>query len=378
LKEPSPQSDEVQDAELTPVAPPEKVRVAWVAGQESIETHGRTLKPLAIGLIDELVELTVACPQEADLRGLPSPPVEVIPHGRLGWWKFSAGPIEALAGQLKARKVQLLHALDGLAASLTQKLADLLAVPYVISSYDLGDTRRLGMLDERLSAILAASEPVRASLLSHHVAAAGKVRLVRPGVYHERRATCFLSPQHRPAIVANGRLNHAPAFEAVLQSFATLRGRGHDCALFIIGSGRAERHLRAMSEQLDIRQDVTFVDRQPTAQLPDVFKAADVFVSPAAEREVDGAALLAMAAGVPVLATDDQPSDFLIDGQTALLFEQGSTRQLTEKLMELLDNRGEARALAERALAYVEEHHSTADMVAAVTRVYRGAIDKKA
>jgi glycosyltransferase involved in cell wall biosynthesis len=139
----------------------------------------------------------------------------------------------------------------------------------------------------------------------------------------------------------------------------------------VMGNGRAERRLRTLSELLGVRGDVTFVDRQPPWLLPEIFKAADVYVAPVPDRRIDMPCLLAMAAGVPVLAAGVGASDFLIDGQTARCFAPGNAADLTAKLKTLLDDRAAAVALAEGALAHLRTHHSPAGAVEAVTRIYR-------
>lgn len=351
-----------------------RLRVAWVAGHQTLERIGRTLQPLAIGLMDELVDLTLACPQEVDIGPLPSPPMAVSRYGRLKWLAFGTRAVEALATELRSRKIELLHALDADAAGLTGRLARRAAAKYVVGSYALGDARRLGWLDDRAAAVLAASEPVRAELVQRRVARPARVFLVRPGVYHVRHATCFNEPDCSVSIVAGGPLEDFPAFDAVLQAFAELHARNYDCAFFIIGRGRAEKRMRARVENLRLRSKLTFVDIRSAEQLLRIYEAADIYVSPIPSRPVDMDLLAAMAAGVPVLAARDGASDFLIDGRTAQLFARGEAAELTMKLVALLDDRAAARSLAESALGHIRAAHSPADMVSAVAGIYRGAL----
>ena len=39
------------------------VRVAWIAGPESFSRYARALEPLIVGLMDELVDVVVFCPE---------------------------------------------------------------------------------------------------------------------------------------------------------------------------------------------------------------------------------------------------------------------------------------------------------------------------
>jgi glycosyltransferase involved in cell wall biosynthesis len=355
---------------------PQRVRVGWIAAPGTLDHLARVIQPLAVGVLDELIDLVAVCPREANTEEMPSPPVEVVPYRPLRRLGLRAGAVERLGGELREHRLDLLHALDAQGAGLAHRLARALKLPCVLSSFSLADARRLSGIGGSAAAVVAASDLVRRRLLERHVAPPDSIRVVRPGVYPTRHATCFTRPQQSIAIVAAGSLDDFHPFRAVLEAFAALRREGHDCVQFILGQGRAERHLRKVADKFGVRTEVTIVDRPREGQLPGIFKAADLYVSPAPTRSVDMHSLLAMAAGVPVLAATDEtdPSDFLVSGQTVLLFEQGNAADLAGKLRSLLEDRPTARALAERGLKHLREHHSPATMVSQLVKVYRRAV----
>jgi len=352
---------------------PRRIRVAWLSGSETLRRFGRTLQPVAIGLMDEMVDLVALCPHGADVRELPSPPLEIIRYARPRWWSFGKTTVEFLTAEIRKRKIELLHALEASTADLARLLARSAGIDYIVSTYSLGRRRRLGRLDGHASAVLAASESIRQELLKHHVVAAENIHLVRPGVYQVRRPTCFSESQHSIAIITGGQLDRFEAFEAVLRSFAELRARNYPCVFFVLGGGRAERQLRIHAEKLTLREELTFADCLPVGELTGIFKAADVYVSPVPRGHIDMYCLLAMAAGIPVLAAAGGAADFLHDGRTAILFTEGDSAELTTKLMALLDDRDSATALAASALEYIRRHHSPAEMVANLVGIYRHA-----
>jgi glycosyltransferase involved in cell wall biosynthesis len=354
--------------------PPSKLRVAWVAAPQTLDNFAPVLEPLAVGLTDELIELLLICPPKVDTHPLPTPPMDVVRCSRMCGGIFGTGALRALIDEIVSRKVQIIHALDIRAAHLTRKLGRRIDVPYVISSWTRRDGRRLGRLDDRAAAVLAGSEPLRRNLLGSHVADPEKVHLVRPGVHQVQEVGCFADPQRSVAIVAAGPMDRFADFEAVLKSFAELRERRYDCVLMLIGNGRAEKRLRMRTEQLDLQKEVTFVDHQSASRIPAILKGADLFISPVRGGGYGNLSLLGMAAGTPVLTTENGASDFLIDTETALVFQEGKSADLTAKLTALLDNRSAARSLAQNALAHLREHHSPAKMVSEVTKIYRNAV----
>ncbi len=351
-----------------------RLGVAWVAAPGTLERAERQLKPLVVGLLDELSRPTVICPEGAEVGDLPSPPLEFITYPHRRWLGIPKRAAEAVCDQLRRCKVGLLHGLAGEAADLTRRLARTGGFEYVLSSHRLGDARRIGAAGGDAFALLAGSEPVRRDLLDHHVAPAGSVRLARLGVYQVRRPTCFADPQRSIAIVVGGERSEYAPVAAVLEGLAEINARNYDCAFFLLGGGPDERRLRRLADRLDLRNRLTFAPHQKPTQLAGILKGADVYISPASSREIDVEALLAMAAGVPVLAAGAGASDFLVDGRTTLMYRQGEAPDLTVKLAALLDDKAATRALAENALAYLREHHSPAGMVATLANVYREAL----
>ncbi len=353
------------------------VRVGWVAGKGTFTDVGRLLAPLAIGLMDELVTATIFLPEDADRRELPTVPANLVTYSRLQWLVFHTRMLSVLAHEIGNAQIDLLHALDAGAAGLTRQLADIAGLPYVVSCYGLGDSRRLGTVDEHCQAVLAASEPIRRELVGSRVAPENKVLLVRPGVYMVSHATCYTDQAKSVSIVAGGQLDDFEAYEAMLRAFDEVRRRNYDCMFFIIGNGKAEGRIRQAAQKMEMRSRLTFVDRQETAQLQGILKSADVYISPCPSEHVDIASLLAMAAGNPVLAARDVVDDFLIDERTAKIFTSGNAAELTGKLCSILEDRSAGTALAESALAYLREHHTAAQMVSAVAGAYRSASEAK-
>lgn len=361
--------------EVTPAPPPRPVRVGWVAGKNTFTEIGRVLGPLAIGLLDEVIRPTLFIPERSDQRELPTVPLAVVTYSRLQWLVFRTKTLAFLADEIHDAQLGLLHALDAGAASLTRQLAEAANLPYTVSCYSLGDSRLLGKLDQNCQAVLAATDPIRHELLAARVADPSRIVLVRPGVYQVHHPTCYNDQGKSIAVVAGGPMDDLTAYEAMLRAFAEVRSRNFDCVFFVIGNGKAEPRIREAAEKLNLRAALTFVDRQEATQLQGILKSADVYVSPQASPQVDLNALLAMAAGDPVLAARAQVDDFFIEGRTALMFNEGNAAELTVKLASILEDRLAGTAIADSALEYLREHHSAAQMVAAIAGIYRCAVE---
>ncbi len=352
------------------------VRTAWIAGPRTFGLIGRVLKPLALGLMDEVVESFAFCPSPGEEPEPDLLPAHRVPFATARWWWPWDRPAEHLRGELSKRKIQVLHALDASAAPLACELGGELSLPVFVNSFADGDGGCLAEVARDAVGILAGSEPIRAALASRGIWSEDRLHLMRPGVYHVRRPTCFGDPQHSVAVVCGGDFDRPEPFLTVLETFAEIARRSYDCSFFLVGSGPAERQLRRAADRLGIRTLLTFADVHPTGQLTGIFKAADLYISPRPLGSIDMRSLLAMAAGLPVLAAapGDGVNDFLIDGETAAGYTPGAAGELTAALADLLEDRARARSLAEGGLEHVHACHSPAVNVSALAHFYRRAL----
>ena len=369
IEMPNNSSQKVQPAQAEPEQA-HRPRVAWLVGRDTVEQLGSVVHPLAMGLIEELVELVLVCPLNGVTGQLPIPPIEVIPYRPREWWVSRARAIRSISDRLVAAKIELIHALDGGAAEFGNQLASSVGVELLVSSYCLADAERLGSLGSPSPIVLAASEAIAERMRAKHISD-DRLHLVRPGMYHVSSPTCFDQVQRSAAIVACCDFDNFGPIETVLKAFATLRDKSADAVFFLIGSGQCEKQARQAVHKLGLNDELTFVDRMPAWQMPGIFKAADICVVPQAARRTDLTCLMAMAAGLPLLTPASSAPQFAIDGQTAVCYGGCDEGDLVSKLTEMLACHPVAKAIAEGAIEYIHTNHSPAQMAATTSQLYR-------
>jgi glycosyltransferase involved in cell wall biosynthesis len=99
-----------------------------------------------------------------------------------------------------------------------------------------------------------------------------------------------------------GRLENEKRPELALESVAHARKAGHDIGLTVVGSGRMQDVLREKAKQLAITDRVEFLGWQ--RDIAPYLQRADIFLCPSRFEGYGLAIIEALAAGVPVLATD--------------------------------------------------------------------------
>jgi phosphatidyl-myo-inositol alpha-mannosyltransferase len=140
-----------------------------------------------------------------------------------------------------------------------------------------------------------------------------------------------------PNILFVGRLEDRKGLPHLLKAFRLVRKGGAEARLLIVGSGPQEREARryVMTRGL---QNVEFLGRVSDAEKAQLFRTADIFVSPATGRESFGIVLLeAMAAGVPIVCSDIHGYKGVVQrGSQAILVPPHDAKALAAGISELL------------------------------------------
>ena len=147
-----------------------------------------------------------------------------------------------------------------------------------------------------------------------------------------------------------GRLDERKGFRVAVAAFERLAGRFPDLLLVAVGDGPEAAAARALPEP--IRRRIVLVGRVANEDLQGYEAAADVFVAPSVGGETFGVVLVeAMAAGVPVVASDIPGYDEVIREGEGLLVPPRDPAALADAVASILDDAPAARALGDGGLA---------------------------
>jgi phosphatidylinositol alpha-mannosyltransferase len=140
-----------------------------------------------------------------------------------------------------------------------------------------------------------------------------------------------------PNILFVGRLEDRKGLPDLLKAFRLIRKSGLEARLLVVGSGPQEREARRYVLTRGL-QNVEFLGRVSDAEKAQLFKTADVFVSPATGRESFGIVLLeAMSAGTPIVCSDIHGYKGVVQrGAQALLTPPHDSKALAAAITEVL------------------------------------------
>ncbi len=159
-------------------------------------------------------------------------------------------------------------------------------------------------------------------------------------------------PHDAPMILSVGRMATKKGYQVLIEDLDALMERHADVHLVLAGAGDRLEELRAATARWAER--VHFPGSVAHDQLPDLFRAADVFVLPAVhdpKGNVDGlpnVILEAMASALPVVATEISGIPLAIDdGVHGYLVPEQDPKAVRRALSRLLDDPAGARRMGE-------------------------------
>lgn len=155
-------------------------------------------------------------------------------------------------------------------------------------------------------------------------------------------------------IISVGRLVPWKGFEALIATFAQLRKKDPELALFIVGDGPGLDKLEQNATEHGVTDNVIFAGAVNHEALLRYLKAADIFVLNTAYEGFSHLLLETMAVGTPIVTTMVGGNPEIIDdGVNGYLVTPGDTDQLGKRITKLLSDRAVYTRISQEALKKV-------------------------
>lgn len=276
-----------------------------------------------------------------------------------------------LGGLLRQRGIQIVHAHDGRGQTLAW-LASAGTSALRVASRRVSFRRRGGLIhrmkySRTCNLVIAVSEFVRDELLRSGVPSA-KIAVVSDGIEFPETlpdAAARLTARHKFGMGASDfAIGHAGAFtpekgqEIAIEAFTRVKARLPAARLLLAGDGPLRSALAMKWSQ---SADTAILFPGYLDDLTPFMSCLDVFLMPSLEEGLGSAALMAMAHGVPVIASRAGGlGEIVKDGETGWLFTPGSADDLAGKILAAAAADGPARTLRggrgrERARAFTDD-----------------------
>ncbi len=169
------------------------------------------------------------------------------------------------------------------------------------------------------------------------------------------------SPQSAPVVLFAGPLDEVQGAGDLLEAWETVVRRWPNAKLWFVGTGPFCAALAERTESRSLSGRVVLAGQFETVD--EFLTASDLLVIPAREGSARSTLLEAMAAGLPIVATDlADHGQFVADGEHAVIVPRGDVPALADAIIRVLSNPKLSRKLGERARRRAVEQFSLARM----------------
>jgi glycosyltransferase involved in cell wall biosynthesis len=239
------------------------------------------------------------------------------------------GVISSIVGSLIGKKVIV-------------KIPSLKYVHY-LTGHNLCRKLRRWILTRKTDRFIAVSTEMRQALL-HAGIAREKLALIGNGIelpVHSTNTGTFRKEisgeADRQVVLFVGRLVKEKGVDRLLKVWASLPGR-EQMVLLIVGDGPLRESLESQTRNLRLLPSVRFLGHQ--TEVAKFYSVADLFVLPSTTEGMSNSLLEAMAAGLPVVASNvGGNKDVIKHQQSGFLVDWEDTRLCARTLMTLSSDR---------------------------------------
>ncbi len=179
-------------------------------------------------------------------------------------------------------------------------------------------------------------------------------------------------------VLTVGRLSREKAQSDLLTAFKHLRETHPDISLklIIVGEGPDRANLESAARAHRLSERVVF-----TGQINDVqtyYAAADVFALPSHSEGSPYVVLEAMAANLPIVATNvGGVPEILTDNESALLVPANDPQAMAAAMVRVLTDSGLAQRLISNSAALIATEYTPEKYAQSIVEIYRRVIDER-
>lgn len=323
---------------------------------------------------------------EPELRRLAKAGIETWPRALKRLYAPS-GRAEArrIVEQAAGRDVHIVQTFHFKADWLGVGVSRALGCPLISSRRDLGFSqtalRRFAyrFINPAVSRFIAPSRAVRDVVARREGVAPDRVEVIPNGrdlrlfdqSQNSAEARAWLGlPPEVPVIGMVGNLLPVKDHPTLLQAFSRILPSFEHAHLLLVGQGPEEERLKAMARELNIGHRVVFAGKR--TDIPRVLAAMDVFVLSSHTEGMSNAIIEAMAAGLPVVASDvGGNAESVADGETGFIVPPRSPARMADRLSDLLRDRGLLLSMGSAGRQRAERLYDVDGMVRRTADLYR-------
>lgn len=229
--------------------------------------------------------------------------------------------------------------------------------------------------------VTAVGRFVKQALVNHEGIAANRVKVVYNGIdpqpfsidrAAEERVACrreFGVGPSQAVVLQVARFHPVKDHATTIRAFAMTTRQVPDAVLLLVGDGEMRDEIQSLANTLGVAANVRLVGVR--SDIPRLMSTADVFLLSSLSEGVSVTLLEAMAAALPVVATDVGGNpEVVVHDKTGLLSPRGDAQQLARSLVTLIRNPQQRAAMGRAGRDRLDRHFTQQQMHRAYAQIY--------
>jgi len=314
-------------------------------------------------------------------------PIYLLPLTRTYDWNAMRAAI-VLRRFLRENKVEIVQTFfesSDLWAGFVAKTVP--AVSLIWSRRDMGILRSrkhqiaYGLMAKAPDRVFAVSEQVRRHCIEIDKIEAERVLTIYNGIRLDSREANLRSEARDGRVIATvGNVRRIKGHDVLIRAMAEIASRFPDASLQIAGEVLEKDYfaeLLSLVEELGLSERVNFVGGVKDVQ--GFLSGVDIFILPSRSEGFSNAIIEAMAASLPVVATNvGGNAEAVEDTTSGLIVPPEDVHALSEAMTRLLERPAEAVEMGRAGLRIIRERFTEEAMMRRIVEVYRDLIGKGA
>ena len=346
------------------------VRPVFLVDRSVFLSYSAYIRRILVGLSSGTARVSaLVCPACTDPQAILCPSVERIEHPALRLPIFWSQNRKILLDRLLRFKPTILHTFYPGQVHLAKWLSKQLQLPFVVTCHK--NPSRWSYFQKSLphaDRVIAPSKTIADHLAKTSSGLQTRIEQIHIGSFVEDECSCFSRSVSVASLIAVHPLDSLKLFIPFLNAVRHLVLDGFEVMVAIMGTGRAEKAIRAHIRKLGLTSVVTVVP--PIRPIQSVLSGADVYLHLSDSGVFDAQLLEAMAVGLAVVGVPETTSGLLHDGQTAAFWDWRDELNIYGCLKNVLSQREKSRQLAQNAQAHLRANYSVSRMVDKLMSTY--------
>jgi glycosyltransferase involved in cell wall biosynthesis len=165
-------------------------------------------------------------------------------------------------------------------------------------------------------------------------------------------------------IVYPGTISHHHGIDIAIQAIPFIKKNGVKVKLRIYGKNTKNRyndHLQSLMKELDVADDVEFLEPVHREELYRIYSRSDIGIVPKRDGVFSGEAFSTkiydfMASGLPVVASRTKIDEYYFDDSMISFFEPGNYEEMAKRVVDVYADQKKAGEMVDKCKRYIDDN----------------------